>query len=76
MNHWIQEGAAREKLVAGIPFYGRTFISESPDKIYMGAPNVAIGPAGRFTQERGFMSYYEVTFNYYKLPQRPHRRKT
>ena len=63
LTYWIQQGAEKKKLVAGIPFYGRTFTAESPENIYMGATNVGIGNAGRFTREKGFMAYYEVSRN-------------
>ena len=61
MNRWIAHGAARDKLLLGIPFYGRTFTVLSPSQTNMGDLDTGLGGAGIYTQERGFLSYYEVT---------------
>ena len=60
IKYWIQLGADRKQLVAGIPFYGRTYTVMRPNKTEIGDQDVGIGPAGPFTLENGFMAYYEV----------------
>ena len=56
---WIDEGCPRHKLVMGQPAYGRSFTvartSYKPGGSVSGA-----GTAGPFTQEAGFMAYYEI----------------
>ncbi|XP_027716210.1 oviduct-specific glycoprotein-like [Vombatus ursinus] len=59
MKIWKKKGAPPEKLVMGFPAYGRTFhILSSSHGI--GAP--AFGPSspGNYTQESGFLAYYEI----------------
>uniref|UniRef100_A0A2P2I1P3 Mucin-5AC-like n=1 Tax=Hirondellea gigas TaxID=1518452 RepID=A0A2P2I1P3_9CRUS len=60
VNHYISLGAAKNKLVIGIPTYGRSFTLASPTKHEFGDP--AIGPAtpGKYTKEKGFLAFYEV----------------
>ena len=60
MNLWVNLGAASEKLIVGIPLYGRTFTMLFPNETDVGSFDIGMGPAGPFTQEDGFMSYYEV----------------
>lgn len=60
MTHWLTLGAPSSKLLVGIPFYGRTYTVLSAHLTNMGDPDEGIGPAGPYTQEKGFMSYYEV----------------
>ena len=62
MNSWLYLGAASEKLTVGIPLYGRTFTVMYPNETTIGALDTGMGPAGPYTQKKGFMSYYEVTF--------------
>nr|XP_033774731.1 chitotriosidase-1-like isoform X2 [Geotrypetes seraphini] len=59
MSHWKAKGAPAEKLIMGIPTYGRSFILASSDSAVGAA---AAGPAlpGQFTREAGFWAYYEI----------------
>ncbi|XP_030077380.1 chitotriosidase-1 [Microcaecilia unicolor] len=59
INYWKDNGAPAEKLIMGIPTYGRSFTLKSSDSS-VGAP--ASGPAlpGQFTKEAGFWAYYEI----------------
>ncbi|XP_072500434.1 oviduct-specific glycoprotein-like isoform X2 [Notamacropus eugenii] len=59
MKIWQKKGTPREKLIMGFPAYGRTFdILSSHNGV--GAP--AFGPSspGNYTQESGFLAYYEI----------------
>nr|XP_020857203.1 chitinase-like protein 3 isoform X2 [Phascolarctos cinereus] len=58
MKIWKKKGAPPEKLIMGFPAYGRTFDILSSNH-GVGAP--AFGPSspGNYTQESGFLAYYE-----------------
>lgn len=60
MRYWVQNGCAPDKLVVSLPTYGRCFSLTDVDQTGVEAP--ASGPcaAGKYTQEAGFLSYYEV----------------
>lgn len=59
LQYWRANGAPAEKLIMGIPTYGRAFTLASSDTA-VGAP--ASGPAlpGPVTRESGFWAYYEI----------------
>lgn len=64
----MKQGAPKEKLMIGMPTYGRSFTLVDKDKFDIGAPASGGGIAGNFTNESGFLSYYEVrsiVFLYY-----------
>lgn len=49
-----------------MPAYARSFELEDVNDYGIGAPVVGPGEAGTYTQESGFLSYYEVhTFTYF-----------
>ncbi|XP_066964000.1 acidic mammalian chitinase-like [Macrobrachium rosenbergii] len=60
VNYWIEKGAPKDKLVMGIPLYGRTFRLKNEENtgIYAEAPGP--GGAGPYTREAGFMGYNEI----------------
>jgi chitinase len=65
-REWVKQGAPKEKLMIGMPTYGRSFTLVDDDKFDIGAPASGGGKAGKYTAEAGFMSYYEVqTLQYY-----------
>ncbi|XP_067006667.2 probable chitinase 10 [Anabrus simplex] len=59
-REWVKQGAPKEKLMIGMPTYGRSFTLVDPAKFDIGAPASGGGTAGKYTGEAGFMSYYEV----------------
>ncbi len=60
MNYWIELGADPQKLILGIPTYGRAVQLANANLNGMGAPISGAGDAGTFTKAKGFLSYYEV----------------
>lgn len=61
VSEWISKGASKEKLVVGMPTYGRTFTLASPNLTDIGAAAVKGGSPGQFTREPGFLSFFEVS---------------
>uniref|UniRef100_A0A2S2Q2H3 Putative chitinase 3 n=1 Tax=Sipha flava TaxID=143950 RepID=A0A2S2Q2H3_9HEMI len=59
-REWVKQGAPKEKLMIGMPTYGRSFTLVDPSKFDIGAPASGGGTAGKYTSEAGFMAYYEV----------------
>ncbi len=57
---YLLNGASADKLVVGIPTYGRAFKLANPDLTDLGSP--AEGPAeqGKATREKGYLAYYEI----------------
>lgn len=66
IEYMLKLGAPSEKLVVGLPLYGRTFLlpepvlSSSVRKPRLGAVAQNVGFQGPFTRESGFMGYNEV----------------
>ncbi|XP_059216028.1 probable chitinase 10 [Stomoxys calcitrans] len=59
-REWVKQGAPKEKLLIGMPTYGRTFELVNETQFDIGAPASGGGRSGKFTNESGFLSYYEV----------------
>lgn len=60
MHYWIEKGAARQKLVMGVPLYGQSFAMVEGAGTGLGVPAYAGGEAGDETRARGFLAFYEV----------------
>nr|AXX71249.1 chitinase [Bradysia odoriphaga] len=58
IKHLIKLGASPSKIVMGVPFYGRTFITESEGNY--GDPSSEVPFQGPFTRENGFLGYNEI----------------
>lgn len=63
MKHYIKLGAQRDKLVLGIPTYGRSYTLFNEDSTDIGAPSDGPGDQGDATREKGYLSYFEVHSN-------------
>ncbi|GAB1603148.1 acidic mammalian chitinase-like isoform X1 [Argonauta hians] len=59
-NYWVQNGMPKEKLMIGLPVYGRGFKLTNQSCINPGCPASGPNPAGRYTRLAGFLSYYEI----------------
>ncbi|XP_074603101.1 chitinase 7 isoform X2 [Brevipalpus obovatus] len=59
-SEWVNKGASKEKLVVGLPTYGRTFTLQSSNLTDIGAPAIKGGQPGQFTKESGFLSFFEI----------------
>lgn len=63
IDYLLQLGAPADKLVLGLPMYGRTFVTTSilnDTQSPMGAIALKNGFQGNFTREDGFMGYNEI----------------
>lgn len=58
IDYFLKLGAPAHKLMMGLPFYGRTFITSKEGNI--GDESDDQGFQGPFTRENGFMGYNEV----------------
>uniref|UniRef100_A0A1B6FKC7 GH18 domain-containing protein n=1 Tax=Cuerna arida TaxID=1464854 RepID=A0A1B6FKC7_9HEMI len=48
------------KIVLGIPFYGRTYTMANPGRPQFGVPVSGPGTAGTYTNTTGFLAYHEI----------------
>ncbi|XP_031280329.1 class V chitinase CHIT5a-like [Pistacia vera] len=55
MDAWPMAGVLPEKIVMGLPMYGRTWKLKDPEEHGIGAPAVGVGPG-----TQGVMSYKEI----------------
>jgi len=60
IKFYLKHGASRDKLVLGIPTYGRSYTLANPDAHETGSPTVGPGAKGAGTQEDGYLAYYEI----------------
>lgn len=60
MNHLIEKGASPEKIILGIPTYGRSYTLYNPEATELGSPSDGPGAEGEATREKGYLAYYEV----------------
>nr|XP_004659053.2 chitinase-3-like protein 2 [Jaculus jaculus] len=59
VGYWIYKGMPAEKVIMGIPTYGRSYTLASADTS-VGAPASGPGVPGPITNSSGVMAYYEI----------------
>lgn len=59
MSYMLRLGVPANKLLMGIPTFGRSFTLASSET-GVGAPISGPGLSGQFTKEEGILAYYEV----------------
>nr|QQJ42582.1 chitinase 6-2 [Sogatella furcifera] len=60
IKHYLKLGADRDKLVLGIPTYGRSYTLFNPESTDLGSPADGPGEQGEATREKGYLAYYEI----------------
>ncbi len=68
IEYFLKLGTPAHKLIMGVPFYGRTFITVHEGNVGDKAIDTQ-GFQGPFTRENGFLGYNEVSLsvrNYHK----------
>lgn len=60
INYLIKQGASADKLILGIPTYGRSYTLINEDATDLGSPADGPGIEGEATREKGYLAYYEV----------------
>ncbi|KAM9800529.1 chitinase, acidic.1 [Syngnathus typhle] len=59
VSHWLDSGAPSEKLLLGLPSYGRTYRLRTA-ATGLGAPTNGPAEGGPYTRTAGFWAFYEV----------------
>nr|QDA39873.1 chitinase 5 [Phenacoccus solenopsis] len=60
METWMNHGAPANKLVLGIPSFGRTFVLVDPKQTDINSPACGDPDEGEYTRYPGYLSYYEI----------------
>ncbi|XP_014243998.1 uncharacterized protein LOC106663599 isoform X1 [Cimex lectularius] len=63
VKHYLLKGADANKLVLGIPTYGRSYTLFNEDSTDIGSPSDGPGEQGDATREKGYLAYYEICAN-------------
>jgi chitinase len=60
LNYWLTNGFPSEKLVLGVPLYGKSFTLEDADLHDISSPAIGPGDGGPLTNLPGLLGYNEV----------------
>ncbi|KAL6264649.1 hypothetical protein P5V15_004750 [Pogonomyrmex californicus] len=60
IGHLLEKGASADKVVLGIPTYGRSYTLFNQDATELGSPADGPGTEGEATREKGYLAYYEI----------------
>jgi chitinase len=61
VNYYIEKGVDKKKMVMGMPFYGRAWTLETPDKVHFNDTAKGMSPPGFITGLEGILGYNEVS---------------
>ncbi|XP_012255000.2 uncharacterized threonine-rich GPI-anchored glycoprotein PJ4664.02 isoform X1 [Athalia rosae] len=60
IKHLLESGATADKIVLGIPTYGRSYTLFNEEATDIGSPADGPGEEGDATREKGYLAYYEI----------------
>lgn len=60
IKYLLESGASADKIVLGIPTYGRSYTLFNEEATDLGSPADGPGEEGDATREKGYLAYYEV----------------
>ncbi|EFA10488.1 chitinase 10 isoform X1 [Tribolium castaneum] len=60
VKFWTKKGFPKSKIVLGVPFFGRSFTLQFTNETQVGAPIKGPGREGFYTQNPGFLAYFEI----------------
>lgn len=60
IKYWLKKGIPRNKIVLGVPFFGRSFTLQDSNDTDVGSKIKGPGKEGFYTQTPGFLAYFEV----------------
>ncbi|XP_057364708.1 acidic mammalian chitinase-like [Daphnia carinata] len=60
IDFWLAQGMPAEKLIFGVPSYGRSYTLADVSQTGLLAPAIDAGPPGPYTGLKGFYSFYEI----------------
>ncbi|KOX79324.1 Acidic mammalian chitinase, partial [Melipona quadrifasciata] len=60
VKYLLKKGAVPEKIILGIPTYGRSYTLFNEDATDLGSPADGPGVEGEATREKGYLAYYEI----------------
>ncbi|KAF7990200.1 hypothetical protein HCN44_000005 [Aphidius gifuensis] len=60
VSYWLDQGCPPDKLVVGVPLYGKSWTLADPNNNGVGAPASGAGDPGEFSQAAGSLCYYEI----------------
>uniref|UniRef100_A0A1S4KVH5 chitinase n=2 Tax=Ixodes scapularis TaxID=6945 RepID=A0A1S4KVH5_IXOSC len=63
VDYYLKLGAPKNKLIVGVPTYGRSYTLEDLDDTELEAPAEGPGEPGNSTREKGYLAYYEICQN-------------
>ncbi|XP_025262174.1 mucin-3A isoform X2 [Camponotus floridanus] len=63
ISHLLGKGASADKIILGIPTYGRSYTLFNQEATELGSPADGPGIEGEATREKGYLAYYEICEN-------------